>query len=211
MLHCFWKYHRKANRCFELIPGTLEPAVEFFSSPSAIAGLENEQLKTVEMNKSVKNVVLGISTYLSSVSYILIPILRVCLTAHFCQLASVSNFYACLIIHNSSFSFSWTERILSNLCHTCFLWYFVDWYLFMKNFKEYTFKNLSKWVLLKRVKNLSKQFHITRIVFSTHITCRPPFIGNHLICIISRSCTYQQTIIAVILWTCLEISFFNSK
>jgi len=110
MLHDIWKNHRKANRCFELIPGTLEPALEFLSSSSAMAVLENEQLKTVEMNKSVKNVVLSIWTYLSSVSHICIPILRVYLTAHFCQLASVSNFYACLMIHNSYFWFPWPKQ-----------------------------------------------------------------------------------------------------
>jgi len=51
----FWKNHKKKNRWFELAPGTLETALRFFSSTSAIAVLENEQLKTVEMNKPVNH------------------------------------------------------------------------------------------------------------------------------------------------------------
>jgi len=54
------KNHRKTNRFFELIPGTLEPALKFFSSSSAIGVLENEELKTVEMYKSVNHTVLSI-------------------------------------------------------------------------------------------------------------------------------------------------------
>jgi len=56
----FQKNHRKTSRFFELIPGTLESSGRFLSSSSAIAVLENEQLKTFEMNKSVKHVVLSI-------------------------------------------------------------------------------------------------------------------------------------------------------
>ena len=45
---------------FLILPGILETDLRFFSSPSAIVVLENEQLKTVEMNKSVNHIVLSI-------------------------------------------------------------------------------------------------------------------------------------------------------
>jgi len=52
--------HKKANRYFELLPETFEQPFRFFSSSSAIAVLDNEQLKTVEMDKSVNYIVVSI-------------------------------------------------------------------------------------------------------------------------------------------------------
>jgi len=45
---------------FSILRGILETDLRFFSSSSPIAVLENEQLKTVEMNKSVNHIVLSI-------------------------------------------------------------------------------------------------------------------------------------------------------
>ena len=129
----FQKNHRKTSRFFELIPGTLESSRRFLSSSSAIAVLENEQLKTFEMNKSVKHVVLSIWTYLSSVSHICIPRLRVYSTAHFWQLATVSNFKLCLMIHNNYFSLSAAKQFWASCNIHGFLWCFVDWWLIVKN------------------------------------------------------------------------------
>jgi len=60
VFHDFFQNHKKANRFFELLPETIEQAFRFFSSSSAIAVLENEQLKTFEMDKSVNYIVVSI-------------------------------------------------------------------------------------------------------------------------------------------------------
>jgi len=60
VFHVFLKNHKKANRFFELLPETIEQVFRFFSSSSAIAVLENEQLKTVEMDKSMNYIVVSI-------------------------------------------------------------------------------------------------------------------------------------------------------
>ena len=58
--HDFLKNHTKANRFFELLPETIEQVFRFFSSSSAIAVLENEQLKMVEMDTSMNYIVVSI-------------------------------------------------------------------------------------------------------------------------------------------------------
>jgi len=55
------------------------------------------------------------------------------------------------------------------------------------DYGKFTKNIFSKTNALKRVKNVTNHFHITRIVSSTHIACRAPLTRKHLNCITAGS------------------------